>query len=56
MRFEKGLRISDENIERLAEESICSPQLMQLICLNLCILEQVDEQDVEQIKAETLRR
>ena len=32
-----GIDISQFNIDRLANESISSPQLMQLICLNICI-------------------
>ena len=41
--FEKlGIQISRESIGRLAEESIGSPHLMQLICLNLCLLEKID--------------
>ena len=35
---ELNLPVSGDIIELLAKESIASPQLMQLICLNICIL------------------
>ena len=53
---ELGIRISEENIDRLVEESICSPQLMQLICLNICILEGSDEKIVNFVKDETIEK
>lgn len=53
---ELGIRISAENVKRLVEESICSPQLMQLICLNTCILEEVDEKEIQIIRDETIEK
>lgn len=35
---ELGMSVAEDIIEQLAKESIASPQLMQLICLNICIL------------------
>lgn len=35
---ELNIAVSEDIIEMLATESISSPQLMQLICLNICIL------------------
>lgn len=35
---ELGMSVTDEIVDILAKESISSPQLMQLICLNICIL------------------
>lgn len=35
---ELKMAVPEEIIDKLAEESISSPQLMQLICLNICIL------------------
>ena len=35
---ELGMPVTDEMTTLLAKESIASPQLMQLICLNICIL------------------
>lgn len=40
---ELDIAITDNLIERLATESITSPQLMQSICLNLCLVSDVDE-------------
>lgn len=48
--------ISEANIDRLVEESICSPQLMQLICLNICTLENVDEKEIGKIKDDTTEK
>ena len=48
--------ISEADIDRLVEESICSPQLMQLICLNICILENIDEEQTGKIKNETIEK
>lgn len=48
--------ISEVNVERLVEESICSPQLIQLICLNICILENVDENAACKIKDSTIEK
>lgn len=35
---ELDMAVTEDNIDLLAKESITSPQLMQLICLNICIL------------------
>lgn len=35
--------VNEQVIERMAAESLTSPQLMQSICLNLCLLSEVDE-------------
>lgn len=51
---ELNVAISDVCIDRLANESICSPQLMQLICLNLCILAGVDKNKKIQISPSLL--
>ncbi len=48
--------ISEVNVDRLVEESICSPQLIQLICLNICILENVDEHAAGKIKDSTIEK
>lgn len=48
--------ISGENIERLVEESIYSPQLMQLICLNICVLEDMDNKHVKNIRNDAIER
>ena len=53
---ELSANISEANIERLVEESICSPQLIQLICLNICILENIDEKQTGKIKNETIEK
>lgn len=53
---ELDIVISEKNIERLVEESICSPQLMQLICLNICTLEGVDEKKVKSIVDGTIEK
>lgn len=53
---ELNVSISDELIQTLVEESISSPHLMQLICLNLCILEHVDEEERAEIKEQALQR
>lgn len=53
---ELGIGISDANIDRLVEESICSPQLMQLICLNICILENIAEEEIKKIKDATIEK
>lgn len=48
--------ISEVNVDRLVEESICSPQLIQLICLNICILENADEHAACKIKDSTIEK
>lgn len=53
---ELEIEISEENIDKLVQESICSPQLMQLICLNICILEGIDEKRVSCVKDETIEK
>lgn len=35
--------VNEQVVERMAAESLTSPQLMQSICLNLCLLSEVDE-------------
>ena len=44
---ELGMEVSDDIIDILAKESISSPQLMQLICLNICIL--ADSRELKEI-------
>ena len=44
---ELNIPVSEEIIDLLAKESIASPQLMQLICLNICIL--ADSRSVEDV-------
>ncbi len=51
---ELNIGISRTAIDRLTEESICSPHLMQLICLNICILTGVDERKICGIPEEIL--
>lgn len=53
---ELGVEISEEAIEKLADESICSPHLMQLLCLNICILEGTDERKVSRIGDDILEK
>ena len=53
---ELGIYISENQIEKLVEESIYSPQLMQLICLNICTLENVDEKAVGKIDSGTIEK
>ncbi|WP_310604448.1 ATP-binding protein [Anaerosporobacter sp.] len=53
---ELGIRIAEPVIEELASECICSPQLMQLICLNICILEKVDTGNITEIKQDILKQ
>ena len=53
---ELSVNISEVNVDRLVEESICSPQLIQLICLNICILENVDENAAGKIKDSTIEK
>lgn len=53
---ELGIFLSKRSVEKLAEESIGSPHLMQLICLNICNLEKVDKQKVKQIPDEVLEK
>ena len=45
--FEKlGINLSGSDAEKIARESLTSPQLMQSICLNICILLNIDEESV----------
>lgn len=46
---ELGINISEKCIDKLAQESISSPQLMQLICLNICTLENIDKCETSEI-------
>ena len=49
--FEKiGVDISASQLKRLTEESIYSPQLMQLICLSICILSKTDCHSIQCIE------
>lgn len=50
------INISEQVIEELAKESICSPHLMQLICLNICLLQKIDEIGVDEIHSDILER
>lgn len=54
--MELGIRISRESIARLAQESIGSPHLMQLICLNICILEKVDDCGGKEVSEDILQK
>ena len=55
--FEKiGISISDKQLARLTEESIYSPQLMQLICLNICILLNTDHNTISHIEDEVIEK
>ena len=51
---ELDVRISDEVVSKLAEESICSPHLMQLICLSVCIIAEDRYDDLKSIPNELL--
>lgn len=51
---ELEISISKSIVEQLAKESIASPQLMQLICLNICIL--AESKDAKAIDEELIRR
>ncbi len=48
--FEKlAISIDETLIERIAVESLTSPQLMQYICLSICTLLDADEKEVKEI-------
>lgn len=51
-----GIEISEKIIGELAKESLCSPHLMQLICLNICLLQKTDEINVKEIQYDILDR
>lgn len=51
-----GIEISENVIDHLANESLCSPHLMQLICLNICLLQKTDEINVKEIQYDILER
>lgn len=53
---ELGIHVDDPIIKELASECICSPQLMQLICLNICILKGVDTSDITEIQQDILKQ
>ncbi len=50
---ELGVEVSGDIIDILAKESISSPQLMQLICLNICIL--ADSRNLKEIDTALVR-
>lgn len=53
--FEKlGIPIDESLIERIAVESLTSPQLMQYICLSICTLLDADEKELKEIPEQIL--
>lgn len=46
---ELNIEISDKIVDRLVQESLCSPHLMQRVCLNICTLKDTDHVDVKKI-------
>ncbi len=51
---ELGIGIDEEVAEQIAVESLSSPQLMQYICLNICMLLERSENGADRIRAEIL--
>ncbi|MBQ4524232.1 MAG: ATP-binding protein [Lachnospiraceae bacterium] len=53
---ELSATISDECIQKLVDESLASPQLMQLICLNICVLANIDKEKHLPIEKEIVEK
>lgn len=55
--FEKlDIRIEDSVAEKIAIESLSSPQLMQYICLNICTILEMEEADKNTVNPNILER
>lgn len=52
--LELNIKISDDITDKIATESLTSPQLTQYICLSICRLAKVDKQVVEEINSDIL--
>lgn len=53
--FEKlHIKIADEVAEKIAVESLSSPQLMQYICLNICTILELSDADKDVVRPEIL--
>ena len=53
---ELNIEISEEIAHKMAVESLTSPQLMQYICLSICILFNIDNRDVKKITSDMLEK
>jgi hypothetical protein len=51
-----GIYVDDKYIESLVGESLASPQLMQLLCLNLCVLIKVDSGNAVDVSEEIIKK
>ena len=51
-----NIGINDSVAEKIAVESLSSPQLMQYICLNICTILEFDGNNVNSVSAELLER
>ena len=49
-----GIHIEDEIAEKIAVESLTSPQLMQYICLNICTILEMSSHEENEVKKEIL--
>lgn len=54
--LELDIKISDDVTNKIATESLTSPQLTQYICLSICRLAKVDKQVVDEIKGDILEK
>ncbi|MGL5751147.1 MAG: hypothetical protein ACRCXT_11505 [Paraclostridium sp.] len=54
--LELNIKISDDVTDKIAIESLTSPQLTQYICLSICRLAKVDKQAVEEINSDILEK
>ena len=51
-----GIHVDDKYIESLVGESLASPQLMQLLCLNLCVLIKADSGNAVDVSEEIIKK
>lgn len=51
-----GIHVDDKYIESLVGESLASPQLMQLLCLNLCVLIKADSGNAVDFSEEIIKK
>lgn len=51
-----GIYVDDKYIESLVGESLASPQLMQLLCLNLCVLIKADSGNAVDVSEEIIKK
>ncbi|MBO5354121.1 MAG: ATP-binding protein [Lachnospiraceae bacterium] len=55
--FDKlNIKIEDEVAEKIAVESLSSPQLMQYICLNICTILELEDVEKDYVNPEILER